>query len=104
MDTGIFAKTFEKSSLEEVLDCVHQYGLTQVQFNMACVGLSSMPDFIEPSVVKKIYDETHKRNILMAAVSGTFNMIHPNIAEREKGLKKLHTLAAACKEMGTSVI
>src|SRR5689334_20397215 len=104
MDIGIFAKTFEKPSLEEVLNCVQQHKLTQIQFNMGCAGLPSMPDFIEPAVAKKICEETHKRNISIAAVSGTFNMIHPNIAEREKGLKRLSTLTAACKEMGTSVI
>ncbi len=31
-------------------------------------------------------------------------MIHPNVEERESGLKRLRTLAAACKDIGTSVI
>lgn len=31
-------------------------------------------------------------------------MIHPNLEERRLGLERLNTLAAACKEMGTSVI
>lgn len=104
MNIGIFAKTFVKPSLEAVLDAVDQHGLTQVQFNMSCAGLSFLPDFIDPVIAKKIYNETHARNIQIAAVSGTFNMIHPNMEERQLGLKRLHTLAAACKDIGTEVI
>ncbi len=104
MEIGVFAKTFVRPSLEGVLDCVQKHGLTLVQFNVACVELLSLPDVIEPAIAKKIYLETQQRNIRIAAVSGTFNMIHPNVAERKSGLKRLGILAAACKEMGTSVI
>jgi sugar phosphate isomerase/epimerase len=40
----------------------------------------------------------------MAAVSGTYNMIHPNRAVREDGLRRLETLAGACAALGTSAI
>jgi sugar phosphate isomerase/epimerase len=51
--------------------------------------LSSLPDFIDPVIAKKFHAETSKRNIQIAAVSGTFNMIHPDIKERKAGLKGL---------------
>jgi sugar phosphate isomerase/epimerase len=104
MNIGIFAKTFTQPSLEGILDRVQEHGLTQVQFNMSCAGLSSLPDFIDPVIAKKIYAETSKRNIQIAAVSGTFNMIHPDVKERKTGLKGLRTLAAACHDMGTFII
>jgi len=104
MTIGIFAKTFMHPSLEGILHSVHHHGLTQVQFNMSCAGLASMPDYIDPAIAKKIYTETYKRNIRIAAVSGTFNMIHPDVKERESGLKKLRTLAAACAAMETFII
>src|SRR5580765_128620 len=104
MNIGIFAKTFTQPSMEGTLDCVQEHGLTQVQFNMSCAGLPSLPDFIDPAMAKKIYAETSKRNIQIAAVSGTFNMIHPDIKERKAGLKGLQALAAVCYEMGTSII
>lgn len=104
MEIGIFAKTFVRPSLEGVLDAVQQHGLTRVQFNMSCAGLSALPDSIDPVIAQKIYHETQIRNIQIAAVSGTFNMIHPDVKERQSGLNRLRTLAAACKDMGTSVI
>lgn len=104
MNIGIFAKTFMRPSLEAVLDSIYIHGLHQVQFNMSCAGLSSLPDFIDPLIAQKIHHETRIRNIQIAAVSGTFNMIHPDVAERQLGLNRLATLAAACKDIGTSVI
>ena len=104
MTIGIFAKTFVRSSLEVTLDAVNENHVSTIQFNMSCAGLSSMPDFIDPVIAEKIYHETHIRNIEIAAVSGTFNMIHPNLEERRLGIQRLEVLAAACKSMGTSVI
>ena len=40
----------------------------------------------------------------MAAVSGTFNLIHPNLARRWDGLAQLKVLIAAARQIGTSVI
>jgi len=104
MKLGIFAKTFLRPSLEEVLDAVQGYGLTQIQFNMACAGLPSLPDSIDPGLAESIGYETQKRDIHIAAVSGTYNMIHPDIKERQTGLNRLRILAASCKKMDTTVI
>ena len=38
------------------------------------------------------------------ALSGTYNMIDPDIQKREAGLRKLRYVAAQCKLLGTSVI
>lgn len=104
MEIGIFAKTFVRPTLEGVLDGVCEHGLNSLQFNMSCAGLSPFPDFIDPAIAQKIHHETSRRHIEITAVSGTFNMIHPNLEERRLGLERLNTLAAACKEIGTSVI
>jgi sugar phosphate isomerase/epimerase len=45
-----------------------------------------------------------RRNLTMAAVSGTFNMIHPDRGKRGEGLRRLGVLAEACGRLGTSVI
>jgi sugar phosphate isomerase/epimerase len=104
MRLGIFAKTFVRPSLEETLDAVRAHGLDCVQFNMACVGLPSMPDRIAPETCARIRTEMAARNIEMAAVSGTFNMIHPDPGQRKDGLHRLGVLAKACPAMGTSII
>lgn len=104
MEIGIFAKTFNRPTVEGVFDAVAGEGLHVVQFNMTCAGLPSMPDAIDPAVVERIRQAADQRTIGIAAVSGTFNMIHPNVQVREEGLRRLAVLAAACKGLGTGMI
>jgi sugar phosphate isomerase/epimerase len=104
MQIGILAKTFVRPTLEETLDAVKAYGLSCVQFNMACAGLPSMPDRIEAELCDHIRREMASRDITMAAVSGTFNMIHPHPQVRHDGLRRLREVASACERLGTSVI
>jgi sugar phosphate isomerase/epimerase len=82
MQLGIFARTFPRSTLEETFNAVVEHGLHCVQFNMACAGLSSLPDHIENVVVDRIRQEATTREISIAAVSGTYNMIHPDSEQR----------------------
>src|SRR5262245_13915258 len=104
MTLGIFAKTFVRPTLGAVLDEVVQYGLDCVQFNLACVGMPTLPERIEPGFAGGIRLELQKRNITMAAVSGTFNMIHPGTQKRGDGLRRLKELIGACGLLGTSVV
>ncbi len=104
MQLGIFAKTFIRGSFEEVFDAVRDNGLNQVQFNMACTGLETLPDYIDTSLVDSIRKESINRGVDIAAISGTYNMIHPDKKQRELGLKRLEVLAGACSRIGTDVV
>src|SRR6516164_7367249 len=98
---GIFAKTFPRPTLEENLDAVARHGLSVVQYNLACAGLPSLPERIEPRLAQQIADAAAARGITVAAVSGTFNMIDPIRQRRDIGLRRLGELAAACGLLGT---
>ncbi len=104
MEIGVFAKTFARPTLDAVLDAVVAYGLRTVQFNLVCAGLPSMPDQIDPALVASIRQAFSQRGLTMAAISGTFNMIHPDPAQRRRGLARLRVLAKACADLGTSII
>ncbi|MBI2927334.1 MAG: sugar phosphate isomerase/epimerase [Verrucomicrobia bacterium] len=104
MHLGIFAKTFARPTLAETLNAVAAHGLRCVQFNFACAGLPSMPDRIDPALADVIRREFDARRITMAAVSGTFNMIHPDPQHRRNGLRRLRGIASVCARLGASVI
>jgi sugar phosphate isomerase/epimerase len=104
MQLGIFAKTFVRPTLEQTLDAVQACGLSCVQFNLVCAGLQPLPDRIDPEMAQRIGEALAARGITMAAISGTFNMIDPNLHKRRQGLSRLRTLAAASRQLGTSVI
>jgi sugar phosphate isomerase/epimerase len=104
MRLGIFAKTFSRPTVEGVFDAVKEHALDCVQFNMACAGLPTLPDDIAPSLAIRIHVASMSRGIEIAAVSGTYNMAHPDPEARQAGLCRFRTLASACHGMGTSVI
>ena len=104
MELGIFAKTFRRPSLEAMLDAVVDHGLRSIQLNLEEAGLPPLPDGIAPGDVDRVRRAADARGIRIAAVSGTFNMVHPDPAERARGTRRLGVLAAACGQLGTSVI
>ena len=101
---GIFAKTFTRPTLGEALDAVASHRLSCVQFNFSCVGMPTLPEQIDLTLLGQIQHEMAARQIQIAAVSGTFNMIHPDIAQRGDGLRRLGVLAEACARLGAPVI
>jgi sugar phosphate isomerase/epimerase len=104
MRLGIFAKTFARPTLEETLDAIASHGLTDVQFNMSCVGLPTLPDAIDLGLCDRIAAAFQARGLTMAAISGTYNMIHPDQARRSAYSARLARLADACSRLGTGVI
>src|ERR1044071_9902750 len=85
MEIGIFAKTFARPTLGATLDAVVAHGIGCLQFNMACAGVPSLPEQINTALSAEIRQALHARQLRMAAVSGTFNMIHPDLKRRQAG-------------------
>ena len=104
MTLGIFAKTFARPTVEDVFDGVAHHGLRCVQFNFACAGLPNMPDQINTEMLGRIRRAATESQIAIAAVSGTFNMIHPDKVQPREGIRRLRVLASVCSEIGTSII
>jgi len=101
---GIFAKTFARSSPGDVFDALVGYGLGETQFNMSVAGLSPLPDEIAPTLADRVNAAATERRISLSAVSGTFNMIHPDEGVRRDGLRRLGVLAGACERLGTPTV
>jgi sugar phosphate isomerase/epimerase len=104
MQLGIFAKTFTATGALPALRAVADAGYAAAQFNMACLELPSMPDSIEPGAARSVAVASDATRVSIAAVSGTYNMIHPDRSVRSQGLARLEVLAASCADMGTRLI
>lgn len=104
MQLGIFAKTFEGSTPGPVLNAVAKAGYGAAQYNMACSGLAPMPDAIPDAASAAIAAEARASGVDIVAVSGTYNMIHPDMRVREAGHRRLEVLAAQARGMGTPLI
>lgn len=104
MDAGIFAKTFRRGSVGETLDAVAGHGIAAIQFNMALAGGPSLPPAITPETAAEIRAAVAARGLRMAAVSGTYNMAHPDRHVRDAGADRVATLIAAAPALGTRVV
>ncbi len=104
MQLGIHLGTFPRPTLEAALDAVESHGLACVHFNFKSVGRESMPGRIDEAPCTRIARQIAARGLSMGTVSGTFNMIHPDPARRQDGLRRLGVLAAAARWLGTSII
>jgi len=104
MRLGIFSKTFDGKEPLGVLGAVRSAGYAAAQYNMACSGLAAMPDAIASEVANAVAQAAREQGVTIAAVSGTYNMIHPDAQVRAAGHERLEVLAAACAGLGTRLI
>jgi sugar phosphate isomerase/epimerase len=104
MRLGIFARTFARPTLEAALDAVAAHGLDALQFNPLLLGGLSLPESIAPADAAQVAAAHRARGLEMVAVSGTYNMAHPDPARRADGARRLAALIAVAPELGTRVV
>ncbi|HET9068856.1 MAG TPA: sugar phosphate isomerase/epimerase [Amaricoccus sp.] len=104
MQPGIFARTFDTRGALPTLAAVAAAGYATTQFNLSCLGLPPMPERVPEGAAEGIATAAAETGVTIAAVSGTWNMIHPDPAVRARGIARLEVLAAACRPMGTSLV
>jgi sugar phosphate isomerase/epimerase len=104
MELGIFAKTYARDGLAATLDAVRADGFGTLQFNLALTGGPSLPGEISAELAGDVAAELDRRGLRMAAVSGTYNMAHPDAARRADGARRLGVLIAAARSLGTRVV
>ena len=104
MQIGIFPTTFPRATLAETLDAMTALDLYASQVDLGVTGLPDLPEAIEPADIARIRQAFDSRGITMNAVAGHFNMVHPDPAARQAGLRSLRAIAGACAGFGTSII
>lgn len=104
MEIGIFAKIFRRPTLPDVLQAVRDHGFAQVQFNVESAGLPVLPDVVPDEAASVIRLEMAAQGITIAALSGTYNMIHPDPDRRSRDFTRFSAIVAAARPMGASIV
>ncbi len=104
MQLGIFAKTFPGDAPFAILQAVRAAGYRAAQYNMACSGLDAMPDAIPDGAAEAAAAAAQASGVRLAAVSATYNMIHPAPAVRRRGHASLRVIAGASRAMGIGLL
>ena len=104
MYTAIFSRTYPMKDTAMVLDAVATDGYQGVQVNLSSAGLASLPESLPAGLAARVGDEARSRGIRIAALSGTYNMAHPDQKVREASRVGFRNVIKAATEMGTSIV
>lgn len=104
MELGIFAKTFSGSTPMEVFTAARKTGYTSVQYNMACSGIGALPVEISEEVADAVATASRETGVSVAAISATYNMIHPDRAIRETGRRSFEAIASRAARIGAGLL
>ncbi|HEY2237928.1 MAG TPA: sugar phosphate isomerase/epimerase [Streptosporangiaceae bacterium] len=113
---GVLTSEFERPSLEETVAAIAGHGIGAVQFQLGSAvpsiplsaslqrGLDVLGPHLSPGLCDQIREQLAASGIAMAAVDGTFNMVHPDQERRWANLDHLRRLIDYCPALGTSVV
>jgi sugar phosphate isomerase/epimerase len=104
MRIGIFAKTFPGNDPDAVLRAVRAAGYVCTQFNLASADLDAMPAIVPDETIAVIGAAAQKNGVAIDALSGTYNMIHPDPAVRAHGLARLAVVIGAAARLGVPMV
>jgi sugar phosphate isomerase/epimerase len=104
MKIGVMDGTIVRPTREATLDAVLEHGIRHMQVNLGQVDLPDISERLQSGRCVRIREAFATRGMTIAAISGHFNMIHPDLHIRQVGLQGLRLLAASCERLGTSAI
>jgi sugar phosphate isomerase/epimerase len=75
------------------------------QLNLAALpGLPARPDGIPVELAVRVRDAAAARDLQICALSGTYNMAHPDSAKRRTGLAELQVLISTAPALGAAIV
>ena len=104
MYPSIFARTYSGTSAQAVLDSAAADGFQAVQFNLQCAGLPTIPESVPVGLPEQVALYASSLNLTIDALSGTYNMAHPDKLVREKYRRGFVNVLEAAKFMGVQIV
>src|ERR1700735_1394219 len=101
---GLLSPEFPSTSLSSNLDAIAATGAISVQFDLASAVGQSFPTELSPNIIEAIKEGFSQRQLPLAALSGTYNMIDPDPQAREVGAEGLNQVIALAHRLGTPVV
>jgi len=104
MYPAIFARTYPITNSVDVLSAIARDGYMGVQFNMICAGLTSLPDNLPEGIAEGVAESARSNGLRIAALSGTYNMAHPDLEVRVSSRVGFANVLEAARRMGAPVV
>jgi sugar phosphate isomerase/epimerase len=101
---GLLSPEFTSVSLSANLDAIAATGAVSVQFDLASAVARTFPTELSQATIETIKAGFSERELTLAALSGTYNMIDPDPQARELGAEGLNRVIALAPKLGANVV
>ena len=101
---GLLSPEFPAVSLSANLDAIAETGAVSVQFDLASAVGQTFPTELSQDTVEAIQEGFSERKLTLAALSGTYNMIDPDLQARAAGAAGLNRVIGLAPLLGTNVV
>lgn len=106
MNIGIRAHDIENLPLEELVQEIASKGLTSVQLALSksLEGVNTNLGSLSPGLARYVANVFSKHHVQIAVLGCYFNMIHPDLVERKKGLERFKEHIRFARDFGCSIV
>jgi sugar phosphate isomerase/epimerase len=104
MYPAVFGRIYPGTDASDVLDAAAADGFCGVQFNLMSAGLASLPDHLPDGLAEAVRRHAKQKQLQIAALSGTYNMAHPDASVRDGSRRGFTNVMEAARRMGSPVV
>jgi sugar phosphate isomerase/epimerase len=104
MYPAIFARIYRSTNAAEVFAAAAADRYHGVQFNLISAGLPTLPEQLPDGLAEKIKHQAQAAGVALAALSGTYNMVHPDLNVRASSRKAFANVIEAARRMSAPVV
>lgn len=101
---AIFSRTYPTGRVTEALQAIRDDGFLGAQMNLSSFGMESLPDRLDEAALAEGRTEAARLGLDIAALSGTYNMIHPDVAVRRAQRPRFVNVLRAARAIGAPVV
>jgi sugar phosphate isomerase/epimerase len=83
VELGIFSRTYAAIGIDRIFARIAQDGFQTIQFNFSSAGLPSLPKDWHEAAITAVRASANHHGLSICALSGTYNMAHPDVARRQ---------------------
>jgi len=104
MKPGIFGRTYPFQTAGEIFAAAKRDGFAAIQFNLSGLGLPSLPAELDEAALSGVAGAASAAGLELVALSGTYNMTHPNRDARQAGRHGLANVMRAATIIGAPLV
>jgi sugar phosphate isomerase/epimerase len=104
MTPGVFARTYAAKHPGELFARIREDGFSAVQFNLSCAGLAPLPEALPAGIAEGIARGASEAGLALCALSGTYNMAHPDAVKRQRDRRGFANVMQAAHDMNVSLV